>query len=317
MLRDDKKPRDVNVDILCDWKRRIIKQIPKYDYGVWSDSFAMSHFHNRKTFFDKKAVAQTFEQGTSYFIEDLQSIARYPVVVKPRTQLDGISEVDKCFNLADISRAIGKRGNKLCIVQDAFQGDYFNAQCLIVNKSIVGAFCFTAEMSRSGYPKCYESVDHTKGVWKKYFRKVKDIVALVDVRRVLMTIEMIGGHVIDIRFRPEIMFYDISGGIIKQYPETMRVGSFSAVSFEKTYCRIYSISEDTYASIKRKDIPEHDTSKMRSINFMFSENKKLSDMPNNGSYYNLFFINGTCLNYMEDYAKRIFSKIVFSDRKRL
>lgn len=312
--RDFKYPKDINIEYLESWQKEIVGSFIFKDHGVWSDKCAYSSMKDHRWVYDKAIVAQTFEQNTTYSIEDSKEIDNYPVVVKARKSIDCFyDKIKVCRSFKELWEDVSKRESRSYIIQDYFSGNHSIFQCAILGRRVIDSCCFSVIKTSYGSIKCLESMPPDSRPVLDQKKRVDEICSFLNIDRGFVTIEMIGDRVVDIRMRPRIHLFNVCGGIIQHYPVMMRTGKWKKSKYEKSYSRVYRLREDCFASAS--NIPDPPQGVL-SVHMMFENDKKLSSYEQDGRSFKLFIVNGTSIEKIEDFSVEVLKCIDFYNRNK-
>lgn len=286
--------------LLDPWEEIYIDTHPHRDLIVWDDFTAVDKYFNDAWFYDKHSVHNKYNKQRSFDLEKEIPNA-WPVMVKPRTNLIGLG---KGAYKAWVANSLKKR--KGMIAQPFYKGTQYSIDVCKYKGKIVDSFGFITNKDSKGVITHFSSTHHVPDI-------VQKIVNDCSIDTIIMNIETIDENVIEVHLRPSLQFYDICdnmiSGFLHQYARNVPVKDYQPSGYEKTYSVVCRVSQDLQPRWKEFDkLPHY----IRSIQLCYEKGDWLSEWDQDETTYRVFVINGTDLEKIEKYAKKLYKELTKS-----
>jgi hypothetical protein len=258
------------------WDYNQIKRIKGWQDLVWSDEEAIIAFPKHSWVYDKKRLAD--KQGMVPTVDlDRESPKEYPVFVRPRINLNGMSigaGIVTCEE--ELPKDYGY------IAQPVLPGNQYTTDYVIKDNKIIDKFTFKATRDKRGSFFMFESV-------KKEFFNVEKFIESLKLGTRVVNVENIEECILEMHLRPSMQFIGICGGLIEQIPAFFKTGRWARVKQEKTYSRLVRVSEDGIydLDLEPKVYPGVDCWQK-----CWYDEKRVSKATNDENSYRLYFVNG-------------------------
>lgn len=283
-------------EYLDKWEYRYIKDLADHELVPWNDEQAFDMYPKHSRVYDKLKVAKKYTRLKTYDLEKTLP-SNYPVMVKPRINLHGMSK--GAYIASNIDEIGETRG---MIAQQIATGKHHTTDLVMLEGDIVDWFTFECHKNHYGSFTLFESV---KYVNERVCLNVKDMLKGYTGP---VCVEYIGNNIIDIHLRPALQFYDISGGMQKQLPHFMKTGEWQMTTFEKTYSKVYRTFRNCKVSTpKRQKLPYGVTS----IQYCWEKGSTLGEDIQDEFSYRYMVINGTSLKCIENVGHKIKNQLTF------
>ena len=262
------------------WEYKYIKHNPNQLLIAWDDSTAYRRYQRARWIYNKYYVSKRYNKHKCYDL-DKEFPRRYPVMVKPKINLTGLSKgAYKANNRKELIKTKGM------IAQKFYKGTQYTTDICIYKGEIVDYFTFITHKDNQGSIICFESTQNTP-------YKVLDIAKDCGLKNVIINIETINNNIIEMHLRPSLQFYDICGGMIegylKQLAENVPVSQYQKCKYEKTFSYVLRRSTDIKPSwLSKVLIPTG----VRSVQLCYEKGKYLSEYDQDEFSYRFACING-------------------------
>ena len=290
----------IDYKILDAWEARYIKNLPDKELLAWSDAEAVKRYPDWRWVYDKYELHKYLEMVPTWDLWNNYPV-RYPKFVKPRFNVNGLGFgsglIDSEFDVFD---------KGLCgshIAQCILTGEHISSDVVFDGDELIDYYSFVCHYDRYGSLILFESTE------KKPPKKLLEKMSKIGRGRRVMNVETIGNKPLEIHLRPSIQFYDISGGLLKNLPSFIKGDSWNKVHRGRTYSRVFRRREDARAARPRSQpkIPKG----VRSVQYCWEKQQKLSKHGQDGKSFRYMVINGSNLRAIEDYARKLKPLIKF------
>ena len=279
---------------LDSWELQYIRDLKDHDVMAWADDQAKMMYPKHSWVYDKLLLSRELYKDLGLdFTWDLEKEMpnQFPVIVKPRENLDGLSK--DCYTADSPDEIEDFHG---FIAQKKFSGNQYSIDLMVQEGKVAAKFPFLAYKNSYGELKMFESTRFSPNVSQEIARVLPDYTGIVNV-------ELVSGMVIEMHLRPSLQFYDICGGFIEAMPEFVKTGKVPQISFEQTYSRVYRTKHDGFVS--KAHIPPEKPSGVRSIQLCWTDGYKLSESDSGLLRHRYMVINGTDLTEIEEYGRMV------------
>jgi len=219
----------MSIHNLDPWEFQYVKDLKDHEALAWTDEDAYHRYLPYSWIYDKYLLA--LRTGVPTVDLQIESPTAYPVMVKPRINLEGMS---KDAYVAQSIEDIGSRRGM--IAQHFLTGDHLTTDFVIRDGQVIDSFTFLAH-SENGSFFLFEAVDTQQP-------QVINFLNSLELRTGVVNVETIGGEILEIHLRPSVQFYDICGGLIERLPKLIKGGLWTSTTFEETYSLVYRTGED-------------------------------------------------------------------------
>lgn len=288
----------IDYKILDAWEANYIRNLEGRELLAWSDAEAVYRYPKLKWVYDKYQLSKYFDMVPTWDLWN-DYPKRYPVFVKPRINLNGMGAgsgvIESISNLFD-KGYIGSH-----IAQKNLVGEHISTDLVFDGEELIDYFSFLCHKNIKGSFWLFQSIDVSPT--NRVIRKLSKI----GQGRRVMNVETIGGAPIEVHLRPSLQFYDICGGLIRQLPGFIKGENWKKVKRERSYSRVYRRRHDCRAARPRSqpDLPRG----VRSIQYCWENQKRLSKHGQDPYSYKYLVINGSNLRAIEDYG-RLLNKLI-------
>ena len=272
-------------------------KIPK-NLLPWNDREAFKQYPNLEWVYDKHTMSK--EMDTKVWDLNTETPDRFPVIVKPRTNLlGGGVGAYKANNLNEI------KSRKDMIAQPYFTGRHLSTDFIIYQGVIVDWYSFAGHKDKNDSFVLFSSID-------EYDKSAAMAVQKIPLENGIINVETIDNNIIEMHLRPSAQFYDISGKFLEkfltQYERRILAGNYEHSEFEKTYSKVIRVKTDGVPKYTGNlELPEG----VRSVLFSWIPDKPLSEIESQDPYsYRLLVINGTDLAVLNNFAEQLQKEIV-------
>lgn len=290
----------VDYKILDAWEKKYLTKLKDRDILAWSDAEAVYKYPKWKWIYDKYELHRYLQMVPTWNLWD-EFPKEYPIFVKPRININGLGfgsgKVNSLFEIFD-------RG--LCgthIGQPILSGDHVSTDIVFDGEILVDYFSFYCRYNSRGNLVLFESTNTPPKP-----ALIKKLSKIGEGRRV-MNVETIGNKPLEVHLRPSVQFYDISGGLLEQMPNFIQTGAWRPVRQESTYSRVFRRPNDSRAARPSK-IPPY-PSGIRSIQFCWESQKRLSKHGQDPNSFKYLVVNGTNLRNINAYGRMLTNLITF------
>lgn len=288
----------VDYTILDAWEAKYVRKLKDKELIAWTDAEAIFKYPKYKWVYDKLALHLYLDMVPTWDLWH-EIPTRYPKFAKPRINVNGMGFksgiVNSIFELYDRG-LIGTH-----IIQPILRGEHLSTDLVWNGDKLIDYFTFYCHYDKKGSLILFESVD--KKPPKKLLNKLKNI---GEGRRV-MNVETIGEKPLEVHLRPSVQFFDICGGLLPQITNFVKTGHWTKVKKEKTYSRVYRSNVDCRMA-RPKKIPSYPTG-IRSIQFCWEKQQRLSKHTQDPSSFRYMVINGSNIRAIERYHNEIYKLI--------
>lgn len=278
------------LDLLDSWEAKYIQQLKNYDVMAWSDEEAMLRYPKYSWVYDKELLSKSTGVYTVNLEKELPFF--YPVIVKPKKNLAGLSK--NCYIAESPDEIEDYQG---FIAQEYINGTQGTTDLMIQNGKVKAYYSFITQKNKYDEIKCFTSTPFfSVAVRQNIERILHDYTGIANV-------EYIDNRIIEVHLRPSLQFYDICGGFISAMPNFINNGSVPNVKREQTYSRVFRTRHD--GVVKKVVIPDFKPHSIRSIQLCYDDKLPLSSTDPSLFRKRYMVINGTNLQEIEDFSKHI------------
>lgn len=309
-----------NTDILEHWYHQYFNNIDKkiLDIVAWSDYEAFSIYKNYRWVYDKELLSNILGYKVLK-LEDYKKCNFYPVIVKPKINMEGMSKWAYKVNAEEYLNL----DRKNMIMQSFFTGNHLTTDFCVRKGKILDFFTFKCHKNSNGSFYLFESIDSMS--LSKHLRfdvcndEIKPIYKFIEKTMIgytgFINVETIGNNIIEIHLRPSIQYFDICGDMLENFcnylyksKDSILPGIYEPAYFEKTYSKVYRKKYNCKPlMLNIPKFPEH----IRSIQKCFDNNCLLSDYSQDEFSYVYMVINGTNINSIKRFGKVLDTRINF------
>lgn len=271
------------------WEFSYVSNLPDAKYVVWDDASAFLSYPKHNYVYDKLLLSQ--HGGVKCWDLEKELPSLYPVFVKPRMNFDGLSKNAYIAHSPDeIEDYQGY------IAQEYLQGMQFTTDLLVDGGNVKAHYTFITQTNTYGEIKLFTSTPFfNPRVAHRLKNILKGFTGPVNV-------EYIDDKIIEIHLRPSLQFADICGGFTQAVPEFVISGKIKPIQFEQTFSRVYRTRHDGKPSVlELPDKPEA----VRSVQFTWEDNKKLSETDPSLFRKRYMVVNGTDLSEIEKFGSEV------------
>lgn len=276
------------------WEWQFISNLKDKELVAWCDEEAMTMYPKYSWVYDKQLLSNSAGLTCHDLSKELPK--SYPVIIKPRVNLEGLSK--DCY-IATSEDEIEDYDN--FIAQELVQGPQFSVDFIMLNGEIKGFFAFQSHKSAYGEIKLFSSSPFFSALVQQ------DITRALNGYTGVGNVEYIGHKIIELHLRPSLQFYDICGGFISKMPEFIRTKVVPSFKFERTFSRVFRTRFDGHPEALK--IPSKKPSTVRSVQLAWKDGKKLSETDMSLFRRRYLIINGTDINDIEEYGKQFKIKL--------
>lgn len=274
---------------LDSWELQYVRGLKDNDVMAWADPQAKLMYPKHSWVYDKLLLSSYTGVETWNLEDGLPD--KYPVIVKPRENLFGLSK--NCYiahSEDEVEDFVGY------IAQEILTGMQLSTDLCIVDGNVAANYGFTTHKNSYGEIKLFTSTPFPQHSFDGLEEILKGYTGIANV-------ETVGGKIIEVHLRPSLQFYDICGGFIEQMPEFITKGVLPKVSYERTYSRVFRTRHDGYVS--KAHIPSQKPPGVRSIQLCWTDGYKLSESDPGLIRHRYMVINGTDLTEIEKFGRMV------------
>lgn len=276
------------------WEWQFIEDLKDKELMAWCDEEAINMYPKHSWVYDKQLLSNS--AGLTCHDLEKELPKHFPVIVKPRQNLDGLSK--DCYVATSEDEIEDFKG---FIAQELVQGPQFSADFICIDGQVKCFFAFQAHKSAYGEIKLFSATPFFSALVQQ------DIARILKGYTGAGNVEFIGNKIIELHLRPSLQFYDICGGFISKMPEFIRTGNLPSFRFERTFSRVYRTRFDGCPEALK--IPSKKPLTVRSVQLAWKEGQKLSQTDMSLFRRRYLVINGTDLDDIEDYGKQFKIKL--------
>jgi len=271
-------------------------------------------FPNYVNFADRQAIRQLpwvydkFEVSKFNSNEAIVLPAKilYPKFVKPRTNLLGMGRNSFVVNNDEELKKIPADDY---IAQEVYCGHHYSTDFLVYDGEILFSSTFQGLLEDGSF-WLWKSINFVSN------KSIEIINAIIkEYKYGFVNIETIDDNVIEVHLRPSLQFYDICGNLIDGGLKKLLLGDEDAFFFEETYSRVYRLKYDAVLSLK-KDIDLNGFYGVKSIQYCWQKDRRLSSYAQDSNSYRYLIINGYDLDEIERCGELIKSNIRIKKLKK-
>lgn len=271
------------------WEENYIKNLKDSHLVPWGDSDAFLRNPSYSHIYDKLLLSKLTNTIKVWDLEkEIPNI--YPVMVKPRMNLFGLS---KGSYVADSEEEI--EDIKDMIAQEFANGVHYSTDYILSGGKIVASFTFVGDKNFYNDFVMWRSVPFPDKISNYVEDVLKGYTGIANF-------ESIDGKIIEGHLRGSLQFYDICGKLLDKMPEFIKTGNLDKIKFEQTYSKVLRTRHDGY--VKVRTLPKLKQG-IRSVQLCFDKNIKLSETDPGSHRKRYCVINGTDLGKIEQYAKSL------------
>lgn len=289
------------IHLLDSWEAKYIQNLKDKELLCWSDYEAWTRIPKYSWVYDKYLLS-TYTGVLTFDLEtEIPHPSDFPLIIKPRTNFDGLSKNAYIASSPDEIEHIQNM-----IAQKYLTGHQGTADVIMKDGVMIDKFAFTTHKNHYDEIKLFSS--------NPFFplRVRQKLEQILRGYTGVCNVEYIEDQIIEIHLRPSLQFYDISGGLLERLPAFYRTGKWKPVKYEETYSRVYRTLQNGYPEVKK--IPDKMPENVTSIQFCWEDGKKLSETDPSLGRNRYMVINGKkSLTDIERYANSI--KILINKEK--
>lgn len=276
------------LDYLDDWESKYIKNLKDYDVMAWSDPEAELRYPKYNFVYDKYLLSKYTKVYTVDLEKELPKL--YPVVVKPRKNMQGLSK--NAYIACSYDEIEDYQGY---IAQEYLSNRQYTSDLLLRDGKVVAHYSFITHKNMYHEIKLFSSIPFMS---PKVAKKVAEILPNYTG---VVNVEYIGTSIIEMHLRPSLQFYDICGGFIATMPSFVKNPNvLPSISFESTFSRVYRTRHD--GKVQNVNMPQFKPSTVRSVQLAWEDGYLLSETDLSLFRKRYLIINGTSLPDIENYG---------------
>lgn len=283
------------------WEYQYITDNPYQNLVPLTDIDAKRYFKKQSWVYNKYELLKFMSQ-TKIWDLDKELPNQFPVMVKPKENLMGMGKgAYKANSIGDIKETKGM------MAQEFLDGNHISTDYAIWEDSIIDEFSFLCHKDDKGSFVVFESINKEDTCDQATY-----LINKLKINFGFINIETIAGRIIEVHLRPSMQFYDICGGLIgnflTQFGNKTKVKDYHKSIYEKTYS-VITRCEDDMLILNNPKVELSSRLFFRSSQFCWEENKPLSAQEQDEFSYRIMCLNGTNLNFLIKFSKKILEKL--------